>query len=68
MEIERVEQFDSGAGRVHRHVRWYVDQRAGVVEHNPNATANQVVGNTLSRIGRNRDDADDDRHLVDDAG
>src|SRR5829696_3967916 len=66
VEVQRVEEVDGRAGRVHRHLRRHVQQRLGVVEDDLDARVDELVGELLRRGGGDGEDADDDVLLLDD--
>ena len=66
VEVERVEQVDSRAGRVDRHLRRHLQQRLGVVEDDLDAGVDELVGQLLRGGRRDGEDADDDVLLLDD--
>jgi hypothetical protein len=65
VEVERVQQLDGGIRRVHLHVLRHVEERLGVVEDDPDARRDEIVGDALCAVGRHGDDADDDVLLPD---
>src|SRR3712207_6030734 len=66
VEVQRVQELDRGVRRVHGDVRRHVEQRLGVVEDDPDAGVDEVVGRLLRVRGRDREHADDDVLLADD--
>src|SRR5687767_14462565 len=66
VEVERVEELDSRARRVHRDLRRDVEERLRVVEDDLDAGFHDVVRHLLRGVGRNREDGDDDVLVADD--
>src|SRR5215208_1066798 len=60
VEVERVEQVDGRAGRVHRDVGRDLQQRLGVVEDDLDAGGDEVVGQGLGGGRGDGEHADDD--------
>src|SRR5919201_1683637 len=65
VEIERVQKLDGRIGRVDLHVVRVVEQRFRVIEDDLDASDDQLVGDLLRALRRNRDHADGDVLLAD---
>src|SRR5262245_43097115 len=66
VEVERVEQVYRRARGVHRHLGRHLQQCLGVVEDDLDAGLDEVIGDLLRGIRRNRQDADHDILVADD--
>ena len=66
VEVERVEELDGRARRVHGDVRRDVEERLGVVEDDLDAGIDDLVRDVLGGVGRDGEHGDDDVLLADD--
>ena len=65
VEVERVEELDGRARRMHRHVLRDVEERLGVVEDDLHAGLDHRVGDALRGFGRDGEHRNDDVLLAD---
>src|ERR671914_616409 len=60
IEVQRVEEVDGRARGVDRDLRRHLEQRLGVVEDDPHAGVDQVIGHLLGGLGWDGQHPDDD--------